>query len=277
MGGQRRRSPRRHTVHTFHPRYRVPQYGRGSGYFQVNSETNLNPSSYIEPKTVRQAVLMISRKEIPVQGSYALQTSFNELNNQYFKGKLPDYTILLADLPLVKHQGFHVAGAKIIVINTARAETLQDQENILKHEIIHCTGINSHGFLFQHWAKILNAPIADFEGKPISLEEYEKIKEEREKQRWELQRQRLAEKGLVQGRGTLKRNDLPVARILGWSGIYQGKERFSFNEKNIYRIEDLPKYAKDITLVLFDETGTPKPKESPTVIREDLKNYYIVS
>jgi Zn-dependent peptidase ImmA (M78 family) len=65
------------------------------------------------------------------------------VSREHFKGKLPDCKIVLAELPKVKHRAFSVvtSNLRLIVINTARSKTLEEQKADLRHEIIHMAGV----------------------------------------------------------------------------------------------------------------------------------------
>jgi hypothetical protein len=231
-----------------------------------------------EPATTMQALRAIADGRVPVRFSAELQREYERVSREHFKGKLPDCKIVLAELPKVKHRAFSVvtSNLRLIVINTARSKTLEEQKADLRHEIIHMAGVKGHGTLFQVYAEMLNAPVASTpEGKQLSYNEYSErlVKAEAQKEAEE-RRKREEQLGVKKGEGVKIIEGKPAARIIGWVGP-SGK--LVISKRNIWEDDwDLmvPKKAKEVWIVEFDALGHPKGDK--TVPREELKNYYIV-
>jgi len=231
-----------------------------------------------EPTTTVQALRAIAERRIPVKGSAELQREYERVSREYFKGRLPSCTIVLAELPKVRHRAFSVQSSKLrlIVVNTARSKTLEEQKADLRHEIIHMAGVKGHGVLFQMYAEMLHAPVATSpEGKQLSYKEYSEslVKAEAQKEAKE-RRKREEQLGVKKDEGTKIIEGKPVARIVGWVGpsgkLVISKRRIG--EEDWERM--VPKKAKEVWIVEFDAVGYPKADK--TVPREELKHYYIV-
>lgn len=209
-----------------------------------------------QPRSATQAIKMIAKREIPVTGSLELQNEFDDVNNQHFKGKLKDATIMKAYLPKVKHRAFIEPNTRIIIINTAKTPTLEEQKLALRHEIVHLAGFHGHGFLFELTAERIGAPVAEYKGKFITRKERDEIKIARAVERERLKREAREKKmGMKKGEGTLMREGKPVARVI----FYEGKQGIK-TAKRVSDISDLPKSASTVAITTFDGIGYPKGK-----------------
>lgn len=223
-----------------------------------------------EPRSVKQAAAMIAKREIPVKTSYDLFKEYERVNTTFFKGKVKEPSIMLANLPYVKNRAFAIPQANIVVINTAKANTLEEQKPLLRHELLHIAGLSGHDFRFESWARTIDAPFMYDEegGKGISGEEYTKIKIDRAVERAKAEQTRREQKyGTKKGEGDLIRNGRPVARVI----MYQGK-RGVVTGKTVANISDIPKSVEDVVIVTFDALGYPKRK-SQIIPRDQLVNY----
>lgn len=223
-----------------------------------------------QARSTTQALKQIAERKIIVQGSNQLQEEYSRVNNEFFKGKLPSVTIMLANLPFVEHRAFAVRDAKIIVINTDKSKELDEQKADLRHEMIHMAGIKGHGFLFAVYAKAINAPVAMLEGRSIYDDEYQKLLIARQVKREEAHlKEREQRYGAKKGEGTRVVDGKEVARVLGW---IRG-DKFTMPTTSV---QGVPKSATEVQLVLFDKIGYPK-KETKVVSRSELERYHIVS
>lgn len=195
------------------------------------------PQKLKQPRSATQAIEMIAKREIRVTGSLELQNEFDAVNKQHFKGKLKDATIMKAYLPKVKHKAFVAPNTSIVIINTAKTSTLEEQKLALRHEIVHLAGFHGHGFLFELTAERIGAPVAEYEGKFITREEHDEIKIKRAVERERLKREAREKKmGMKKGEGTLIREGKPVARVI----FYEGKQGIK-TAKRVSSISDHPK------------------------------------
>lgn len=224
-----------------------------------------------QPRTTHEAIRMIAKRQIPVRGSLELQSEYERINREFFKGKLPYATVILADLPNVKHRAFttQARNLRIIVINTAHSKTLEEQRADLRHEIIHVAGVKGHGTLFEIYAEMLNAPLATSpEGKPLYKEDYDKLMAEMERKK------RIQKTEVKRDEGLLMKDGKVVARVMSWTSSRTVGEVVP--KTSITRYEQVPKSAKEVTLVLFDNLGYPK-RDPVTIPREKLEEYYLTT
>jgi len=217
--------------------------------------------------STKQAARMIANREVPVTGSLTLQNEYDSVNKQHFDGKLPEATIMLVNMPQVKHKAFAIPKAKIIVVNTAHTKSTEEQKADLRHEMIHLSGIDGHGYLFEIRAKQINAPMADYEGRSISAQELEDLQFKRKMEREQLEQKRLEEKyGVKKGEGQLMQDGKPVARVLFY------ETRAGVSTKNVRDVSDIPESSKSVAITTFDQLGYPKGK-SQIITRQELGNF----
>jgi len=227
------------------------------------------------PKSVKQAAILLKENKLMVVEDPEFQILFDKINREHFKGQIPSTKIVLARLPNVRNYAFFIAfndGRRYIVINVAGAKTRDVQEKVLKHEMIHAAGLIGHDFRFKIWCEVLDAPFEVSEdGRLLSVKEYEQQKIERE-----IQLEKEREKRRIEFFKWYKEKHpeefvKPHARVIGWT-TREGK--FTVPRNNITREEQIPKNAKDIMVVTFDELG--RPKREPTIVptREELLQKY---
>lgn len=237
------------------------------GSLKLHSSSKSVKVIHKQPRTAKEATKMIAKGEIPVTGSLELQNEYNSVNKQHFNGKLKDVTIMRANLSLVKHKAFAIPDANIILINTAKTPTLEEQKYVMRHEMIHIAGYHSHDFRFEMIANRIDAPVAEYEGKLITRQESDDLKVRRAVERAGMEQEaREKRMGMKKGEGELMRNGKPVARVIA----YETKSGIS--TRTIHDISDIPKSSKTVLITTFDKLGYPKGKAT-TVSREELNNY----
>lgn len=79
--------------------------------------------------------VMIETGKIPAKTSSGLQDEYERINKQYFGDGLPRMRVYLANLPDIGYRSLSNWWGGIIIINTAKAKTLEEQKEALKDEI----------------------------------------------------------------------------------------------------------------------------------------------
>lgn len=210
----------------------------------------------IEPTSIRQAALMILDGEIDYTSAPPeLINIFNSLNKKHFKNALPDVPIILVHLPKVRHKAFTIRQPKMIVINTAKTRSLKEQIEVLKHEMIHLSGVKDHGVLFHLIASRIGAPIGETEdGQPVY-------------RRMEVHKMPV---------DVLMINGKPAAKVIAYEKTRGGGFPIVKPRRPITSIDQIPKKAMKVEIVLIGRNGWEIPWTSKWISRDELVKYHLV-